>query len=303
MESTSLSHAAPVDPRPARRGTSLSAALALGLAFGLAASAQAGTYLHQVLLDTDANAATGCSIAVDEAGYTGGPVAGVEYIVAMVVDNATTPARVTRIVRYECAGGVMSDATQVDPGGWDVGAGNGSGGADVVEGYVPRATLGNPSRVKIAFFSSAAGTGSDLLALAGTHDLNGGGPTAIPTLGEWGGLLLSLLLAAGTFAALRRRARPLLLAAIVLAAGVGGHRAAEAAIATILMDGNVTDWAGIVASGTDALGDSRSGDPAEDIVAGFVAWDASRLYFRVDIAEVGVGANWNQMIWDQGQWR
>ena len=69
---------------------------------GIVTPAQA-EYRHRVLLDTDNNENTGCSIAVNEAGYTGGPVSGVEHQVTMHVDNSQTPPVVTQITHSSCA--------------------------------------------------------------------------------------------------------------------------------------------------------------------------------------------------------
>jgi hypothetical protein len=51
------------------------------------------------------------------------------------------------------------------------------------------------------------------------------------------------------------------------------------------MNGQVDDWDGIAALGNDGTGDSSIGDAAEDIVAGFAAYDATNLYVRVDVVE------------------
>lgn len=253
----------------------------------VAVSAHSATYRHQVLLDTDNNTATGCAVAVNELNYAGGPVNGVEHVVEMVVDDGTAPARVVQVNRQACSGGSLGAPVQVDAGDWNVGTDNGSNGADVVEGYVARAAIGNPSQMKVTFFSSGPTPASDLMTVAGALSLSSIA-TAVPTLREGGLLLLSLLLAGLAYRFTRRRLPGFMVVALAVTAGIAGYRSAEAAVATIAMDGNVTDWAGVAAVGTDPTGDTSNNNPPEDIVAGFVAWDAQNVYFRVDLNDASI---------------
>lgn len=258
-----------------------------GLLATAACSAQAATYNHQVLLNTDNNTATGCAVPVSESGYSG-TVNGVEHIVEMRVDDATAPARVIQVDRYSCPGGTMGAPIQVDAGDWNAGTDNGTGGADVVEGYVTRAGLGNPSQMKVTFYStSAQAPGSDVMAVPAALSLSALA-NAVPSLSQWGVLLLSLLVAFAAFRLLRRRVPTFMALAMAVVIGVAGHPAAEAAVATILMDGNVSDWTGIGPVATDPTGDTSNASPPEDIVAGFVAWDAQKVYFRVDLQNASI---------------
>ena len=50
----------------------------------------------------------------------------------------------------------------VDAGDWNVALNNGTNGADVVEGYIPRAAIGNPTQLTLAF-SSTVDNNSDVL--------------------------------------------------------------------------------------------------------------------------------------------
>lgn len=177
----------------------------------------------------------------------------------------------------------MSSANQIDPGVWNVGLENGAGGTNVVEGYVTRAGIGNPSQMKVTFFSTVVGGGfSDVMAVPAAMTLSGAA-TSIPTLREWGLLILSAMLSFAAFRVCRRRVQIFMAVLIAIAAGIGGHQAAEAAVATITMDGNISDWSGIAPVATDATGDSSNANPEEDIVRGFVAWNAQKVYFRVDL--------------------
>ena len=106
----------------------------------------------------------------------------------------------------------------------------------------------------------------------------------IPALGPFGLTLLGVGIAAVAFGLLRTRAGVAWAMVLALLAGLGAAGVAYAA--TIIMDGQVADWAGITALGTDPTGDSSIGDPAEDIVAGFATFDASNVYFRVDVRNV-----------------
>ena len=97
-------------------------ALLLGLAI-VSSQAAAGSATVSTALDTDNNAATGCVVA-----SANGPIAGIEQIASTVVTTTTTGATVARLERQLCTAGALGAPTSYDPGGWNVGLGNGTGG-------------------------------------------------------------------------------------------------------------------------------------------------------------------------------
>lgn len=54
--------------------------------------------------------------------------------------------------------------------------------------------------------------------------------------------------------------------------------------ASIVLDGDFADWAGIAPAVTDVSGDSSVNDPAEDILAGYAVIQQGNLFFRMDLA-------------------
>jgi len=245
------------------------AALGLALSFLVAAPASAKEQTVGVLIDTDNDAATGCTVATAD-----GPFAGVEQILETTVD--TTPpatAQVTLVTRRECVSGSTFGAPiTVDDGDWPVGVGLGLDGSDVVETYVPLSDLGSPDEIRVAVVSedpdamlvtSPGGTAPIVIAFPSLLE--------IPTVSEWGLLLLGALLAFAALAVLRRRGAAAALAAWLLLGFAG------AAWAGCILDGQVGDWAGRAPVGEDAIGD---GSP--DLRALFAQADGARLCFRID---------------------
>ena len=107
---------------------------ALLLVFGLAGTnAIAATVTIGIALDTDNNAATGCTIST-----ANGSVAGIEMVGAAIISTSVNGATVARLERQSCAGGALGAPSTYDNGGWNVGFGNGTSGRAVVEASIPR---------------------------------------------------------------------------------------------------------------------------------------------------------------------
>jgi len=94
-------------------------------------------------------------------------------------------------------------------------------------------------------------------------------------------ILAALLFGLTAIWMIRKRKSNFGKALIVLIAVAG--MAGLAWAATIVLDGQVNDWAGITAH-PDAVDDSSIGDPNEDIWAGFVTSDNAYFYFRMDMS-------------------
>ncbi len=253
-------------------------ALVVGLALGAAAApAQAVQSTITVLLDLDNAPGTGCTIS----GF-----AGVEQRVVTTVQTTTGPnaATVTRIEGFDCA----STQTFVDTTPHPVGIGNGALGLDVIETYWPTSlsTVSPLAVIHLGVTNENANGGFDSLFTTDGTRLGGpilfgfGSIVEIPTLSQWGLLLLALALAASAAVRLRRRPlRALLTVALVLGlAGVAwavvsdldGRTTAEWNPASRLaFDGSATDDGAAIAA-LHAMRDDPTG----------------RIYFRVDASLV-----------------
>lgn len=213
------------------------------LVLGLLPTA-AGAVQHEVriLMDLDDDPGTGCLVNTVE-----GPFDGVEQVLISTVETTSPPdaGTVTDVATIECTdpdADTFSAPSSFD-GNWPVGIGNGVGGRDVVETYVPLLALviQGPSIVHLAVVVTDEQGGEEALLTAdGTPDgepilLDLRSLLEIPTLGEWGLILLALLLAASSLALLGRRGTPAVgVALLVLAAGT--------AWAAGTLDGLTGDW-------------------------------------------------------------
>jgi RHS repeat-associated protein len=236
----------------------------------VAPAALAATLSFSVGLDTDDNAATGCTLAT-----AGGPVPGIEQVARAMVTTSTAGAVVTRLERQTCAGTSFGAPTVYDNGGWPVGLGNGTGGSAVIESSLPLALLGATGRMRAVVVSGDGSSGEDATS---TFALTVTPPAAAPVvpvpLSPWLAIPLSLLLGA---AAWWRRHHPDQTALLVLLAFVSVSGLVWAA--TVMRDGNAGDWAGVTPAATDVQGDAP---PNADLVAVHTQQDGTNLFFRID---------------------
>jgi hypothetical protein len=263
---------------------SLTLAFCLSVA-GAARPAWAGgatSYTYQVLFDTDNNAATGCNVPVANKTVST-TFLGAERLVTVTVMRTGTGGIVTGITAQRCVNGTFAAAQTVSSGGWPVGKGDGVGGGDVIEGFVPVTVLGGGGLGRVAFTASAnPGPGSDvMLSTADGAPILFALPVPVPALSTPGLALSVLLLGGAALWALRRRRRALhaALVAVALTAGI-------ATATTIVMDGQVGDWGALPPVATHPAYDSSNDDPAEDLLAGFLTTDSSNVYFRVDVLNI-----------------
>lgn len=207
----------------------------------------AATASYSILLDTDSNATTGCNVA-----GPAGPVAGIEQVATTVVDTTSTGGAVTRLERQVCSGSVMGAPSTYDPGGWAIGFGNGNSGTAVVESSIPLAML-PPGASMRAVAVSQGGGGQDATASFAITLQAVGGPgnqvVAVP-LSPW--LVLPLALGIFGVAVWVRRRYPhhAGVAAILVVFALSGLAWA----ATVIRDGNIGDWSGVLPAVTDAGG-------------------------------------------------
>lgn len=248
--------------------------LATVLLAGTCLTAAAAEHRFDLLLDTDNNAATGCSVS-----EPAGSVGGVEQVTRIYVDTTTTAATVNRITQASCVQGTLGTETIVDSSGWPVGLGNGTAGLAVIEAYVTRSLLPTTGTMRVVVASNSDGAGD----LAPAFTLALGDPpqppalaNAIPVpLARWLAGALALALSLGTLWWHRRHPHHSALFMLVLLCSVS----TLAWAATVVLDGNVADWMGVQASATDPRGDA----PVDtDIVAVFAQRDVAKIYFRID---------------------
>jgi hypothetical protein len=245
-------------------------AVSLILATALALTlARAGHCQVEIFLDLDADSATGCTVTTVD-----GLVDGVDEIVeASLAQQGIAPGGfvISDLTRREC----VSPATDtfgpdipIDDGGWLALSGTGVDFTRAIELYWPIPGGGNRSPSVVVGVELA-----DQDALLGLPVAVSAVSTAIPTLTEWGALLLVLLLAALAARRLRRGPRAAWLA-LVLALGL-----ATTAWAACVLDGDVGDWAGADPLGLDPFGDSVG---ENDLRAVLAQECVDKVCFRID---------------------
>ncbi|MFT3791297.1 MAG: PASTA domain-containing protein [Rudaea sp.] len=256
-------------PRAAMRGL---CALFLLIA---TATAQAAEHRFALYLDTDANAATGCTLAAPN-----GAVTGVEQVLTTVVTTSTTDATVSRIERQVCSGGSLGAASVLDPGSWSAGIGNGSNGTAAIETAISLSLLPTTGTMRVTPVSTNASGGQDETAAFAVplgDGSTGGTGTAVPAPLS---ALLSLALALAVLvAALWWRRRhpqafsPLLSLCLALLTTLAG-----AIGVSVVLDGNVGDWSGV----SPAVTSPQNGPLDADMVAVYWQKADGNLYFRID---------------------
>lgn len=238
-------------------------------------SAPSWAQLHYfTLIDSDSNAATGCSVTLP----ISGTVSGIEQRLTATVSETVTP-QVIQFTLENCTNGSFGAPVTLPGTPYPVGLNNGDGGADVVEQAVA-ANLVAPFGGTVRLYFAAQGpTSDDLLGSVNgppaLFDIQPGGSTGIPSLSGWGLLVFALLL---FFALSRHRSHFSASAVSVLLVGT---LVGIAWAAGFYLDGQIGDWQGVPAIGSDAQGDST---PTTDIVTAFAAQEGGNLFFRTDIA-------------------
>lgn len=247
-----------------------------------ATGAQFDPYQFEALIDVDSDDTTGCDVDAEDDNFAG-PVKGIEYVAAVGVRRFPAYAEVYSTTLTRCVGGMFESVSEDNSVLWSVGLDNGTNGADVVEFSVPRGAIGNPAQMTLSFHATRFAFNDVLLT---TNGQDGGDDivfrlpavAGVPVLSAGSIALCVLLLMAVAWRASRRR-QP---AVVIAAFAVFALSAAVAWAATIMLDGNVADWAGISPIATDVVNDSTIDDPGEDIAAAFVTADALNVYFRMD---------------------
>ena len=120
-------------------------------------SASAATVDVKVYLDTDNNAATGCSVLAGGASFSGA-----EQILTTTYDPDAK--QITSVTRQQCVAGSFGAAGNVDAGGWAVGS---TGGVYLIESHLPWTLIGAVSPIRLGFFVSSGTLSDSFLQLPG----------------------------------------------------------------------------------------------------------------------------------------
>ncbi|HEX4961739.1 MAG TPA: IPTL-CTERM sorting domain-containing protein [Thermoanaerobaculia bacterium] len=264
---------------PARARIALALLL---LTIGAAPAAHAVTSKFQVLLDLDNHTNTGCDVPA-----LSGTFNGVERILITTVDTGLVPPQVTKIEFSSCISGTSFTApTDITPPGvHPIGVSNGTGGTSVIETTIPLslAPVAQPPIVRLGVlgFDSNGVLRDEMLKV---RQGNGNGPpillqagsiAEVPTLSEWGLMLLALALTLAAVALLRRRTAAALLVAVLLL-GLAGMVWAAASD----LNGTTTgEWNPGNLLATEPTSDAPAG---ADIRALYGFKDTAAFFFRID---------------------
>lgn len=214
------------------------------------------------------------SVLIDRGGLDGCTVAAVDSVsgvdarLTASVDPATS--QVDALALETCQGGSFGTAQALD-GGYPVGLNNGEGGSDVVELSVNADRVGMGSAQYS--FTMMADDGSSV------DQARGGfmGISVPVPLAPWAMLLLAAVLAIIALWVLsRHRGSSALLLGLVAVTALAAH---------FMLDGKVSDWAG-VSPISDPAGDPTAGGNRTDILATFATEEGGHLWFRVDLADI-----------------
>ena len=235
-------------------------------------SAFAATATYDILLDADNNPATGCTLTTARGDFTG-----VELVLSTTVDVTATPSIVTGVTLQPCESGVLGAVSVVSSDSWPVGAFARplTDKVAVVETFLPLAEL-DPAITSVrAGLIARAPDGEDaLLGAVLTIRRASANVAPVPTLSP---LVLALLVAGlglgGGWLARRHHASVMVLGTCVLLSAVG-----MAWAATMVMDGQTSDWSGAQPRMT---GDRHNTNLANL----WFAHDAQNAYFRIDACE------------------
>jgi hypothetical protein len=241
-----------------------------------------GNYVYEVLLDTDDDQTTGGPVKVVQGSEAPHDEMGIDRIVRVfagadgvgqVTGLSTTAASVfVRQVLAWNAGTMMFEVIDTDTSVYPIGTN--SSGHGLVEFGAPLSLVGAVDGWRGIFHASIVGPANDYTA---AFRLDGVAAPAVSLLG--GAAVVAVLLVSAAVALRRRRTAVGVMAAILCLA-------ATVVWAQIMIDGQFADWAGISPIVGDPAGDSSIGDPAEDILAGYVALENTDVFFRMDLAGV-----------------
>ncbi|WP_028603950.1 hypothetical protein [Ottowia thiooxydans] len=238
------------------------------------AGAWAAVVSYDILLDTDNNSATGCTVATARGNF-----AGVERVLTTNVNVTPTSSTVTGVTVQSCESGALGALRTISTDSWPVGsfALPQTDPVEVVETFLPLAELGQTSTTVRAGIVARTPDGGDALLGADLTIRRAAAPpgvAAVPTLSP---LVLALLAAGiglgGAWLARRHQASMMVLGICVLMGASG-----MAWAATMLMDGQTSDW-------SSAQQRLRGDGQNKNLVGLWFDHDAQKAYFRIDACQ------------------
>jgi hypothetical protein len=234
-----------------------------------------GSYTYEALIDTIPGGGDFEVVQGDEPPHE---IHGIDYIVSIQFNGLTGVLGPTQIRKYQGGGFV---ALPQDASTHNIGYGNGYDGASVVEFRALKSDLGNPQNMTIIYHASRTGANDY------TDPFQYPSQSSIPSLSQWGMIILSLLLAVTALLILRKRKTMTakLLCSLLIMLSISGIALAFICTDIICLDGGITDWEalGVSPSVVDAKHDSSAHDSFEDIFAGYITSDDTYFYFRMDM--------------------
>lgn len=240
-------------------------------------------YFYEALIDVDNNPSTGGPVSVVQGSETPHDLQGIDYKVRAGLDAYSKQIVDVEVLKWNGSDFEITASSPISLP-YNLGIMNGYQynleKADVVEFQASRADLGNPQgTMKIVYHASVIFANDYTTPFYYPQSTS-----AVPTLSEWGMIVLSVLFGLSAIWMIRKRKGALgVLIVLGIVLIITGHAWAPPSL-LITLDGQVTDWesAGASPSVIDPVGDSSRNDPGEDIVAGYITSD-NNIYFRIDI--------------------
>ena len=254
-------------------------------------------YIYEALLDTDNNVNTGGDVSVVQGTESPHFIHGIDYRVQVVL-NICQPSNQlgpTHVLRWngsafvEQANSPYADTYNIGRMQGDLY--DGVHNSDVIEFKALKSDIGNPQGLmKIIYHASMSGSPANDYTAAFFYPQS---TVGVPSLSQWGMIILSLLLAGIALLIIWKRdsATVRLLSSLLIVFSVAGIVSANLVCPdTICLDGLIEDWTEIAATPAvnDTVGDSSADDAGEDIYHGYITSDNDYEYFRIDVVGGGV---------------
>ncbi|HOP46388.1 MAG TPA: IPTL-CTERM sorting domain-containing protein [Desulfobacteraceae bacterium] len=237
-------------------------------------------YFYEVLLDVDGS--SGGNVTVKQLGKTTVKKS-IDYKIralSYLSDPLSGPSNAmvlgTQVLKWN---ETAFEIINTDSTSYPIGINTGKENSHTVEIALDLADLGNPNGIIRGLFHASNAEG--LSDFSEDFQIDPGSDTAVPTLSEWGMIILAALIILLALATIKKGNQRLRRLTLIILAVISVAVIARAT--GFMLDGNVDDWSGIDPAITDTAGDSSTGDPWEDILYGFVQREGNMLYFRVDI--------------------
>jgi hypothetical protein len=247
-------------------------------------------YTYEALLDTDNNSNTGGDVGVVQGTESPHFIHGIDYRVQVELNICQQSNQLgpTHVLKWN-GSAFVEQPNSPYAGNYNIGRMQGDlydgvHHSDVIEFKALKSDIGNPQGSMKVIYHASAQADNDYTDPFYDPPLS----TSVPTLSQWGMIILSLLFAGIALLAIKKRnsATVRLLCSMLIVLGITGIVSANLVCPDkICLDGLIEDWNEIAAtpSVTDTVGDSSANDAGEDIYHGYITSDNNYKYFRIDI--------------------